>query len=101
MATSHFVSIREAAQLLGISEKKVMTLISERKLQAYRIADKFLRLKKNEVMDLRNAGDVQSENIEFPYTSGEKLADFLYFNDFYLIALGVIAGLLFYIFKVG
>ena len=34
-----------------------MDLIQQRKLQAYKIADKFLRLKKSEVLALRNTGD--------------------------------------------
>ena len=41
-------------QILAITEKKVMNLIEEGKLQAYRIADKFLRLKRSEVLDIRN-----------------------------------------------
>lgn len=96
--TTQFVSVRETAQLLGISEKKVMDLIQNRKLQAYKIADKFLRLKKAEVLALRNTGDVESEDIQFEYTSGERTRDFLYYNDFYILALLISAALLYVIF---
>ena len=63
-STSQYISVREAAQVLCISEKKVMDLIEQRKLQAYRIADKFLRLKKSEVLGLSNTGNSFSKNIE-------------------------------------
>ena len=96
--TTQFVSVRETAQLLGISEKKVMDLIQQRKLQAYKIADKFLRLKKSEVLALRNTGDVESEDIQFEYTSGERTRDFLFYNDYYILALIVSAVLLYIIF---
>lgn len=96
--TTQFVSVRETAQLLGISEKKVMDLIQQRKLQAYKIADKFLRLKKSEVLALRNTGDVESEDIQFEYSSGERFRDFLLYNDFYLFAFICSAVLVYIIF---
>lgn len=98
MSTSQFVSVRETAQLLEISEKKVMDLIEERKLQAYKIANRFLRLKKSEVLDLRNAGEIVKENIQYAYTSQEKIKDFFYYNDFYLASVAIILGLLYIIF---
>ncbi len=100
MTTSQYISVREGAQLLGVSEKKIMDLIEDKKLQAYRIADQFLRLKKAEVMALKNAGDVVTENIVEDYTANEKIADFFYFNDFYIICLILIIVLLILIFTV-
>lgn len=96
--TTQFVSVRETAQLLGISEKKVMDLIQQRKLQAYKIADKFLRLKKTEVLALRNTGDVANEDIQYEYTPAERFRDVLYYNDFYFFALIVSCILLYVIF---
>ena len=98
MSTSQFISVRETAQLLGISEKKVMDLIEEGKLPSYRIADKFLRLKKEEALALRNSGNVRKETTVHPYTQPERIKDFFYFNDFYLVALILIIILLYVIF---
>lgn len=96
--TNQFISVRETAQILAISEKKVMDLIEQRKLQAYRIADKFLRLKKSEVLNLRNSGNVASEHKAIDYTQSEKLRDFFYFNDFYIFSAIIILALLYVIF---
>ena len=98
MTTNQYISVRETAQMLGVSEKKVMDLIEERKLQAYRIADRFLRLKKAEVFDFRNAGHVPKENIQIAYSQIERIRDFFYFNDFYMISLLFIVALLYIIF---
>lgn len=98
MSNEQFITVRETAQVLGISEKKVMDMIETQKLQAYRIADQFLRLKRSEVLALRNAGSVVNENIKFQYTQGEKFRDFFYYNDFYILSLLVIAALLCVIF---
>ncbi|HNV23995.1 MAG TPA: helix-turn-helix domain-containing protein [Candidatus Omnitrophota bacterium] len=96
MSTSQFISVRETAQILGVTEKKVMDLIEERKLQAYRIANKFLRLKKSEVLAIRNTGDIVKENIPHPYTPADRIKDFFYFNDFYLLS-GILIIILLYI----
>ena len=98
MTTNQYISVRETAQLLTISEKKVMDLIEERKLQAYRIADKFLRLKKAEVLSLRNSNFIPKEHQPLSYTTAERLQDFFHFNDFYLISLGLILILMYMIF---
>ncbi len=95
MTDSQYISVRETAQILGITEKKVMDLIDEEKLQAYKIANQFLRLKKNEVNDLKNTGKITTELVIYPYSFGERVRDFFYFNDFYLVCAGIIAVLLF------
>ncbi len=99
MNSTQFISVRETAQLLEITEHKVMELIETRKLQAYRIADRFLRLKKSDVLKLRNSGKVAKNNETYSYTSSEKLKDFLYFNDFYLLAFVIISALLYIVFR--
>lgn len=100
MSTIQYISVRETSQILEISEKKVMDMIGERKLQAYRIADKFLRLKKSDVLNLRNSGAVVVENQRHEYTSSERVKDFFYYNDFYLVSIVVILALLYIVFYV-
>ena len=93
-----FISVREAAQSLGVSEKKIMDLVEESQLQAYKIAGQFLRLKRSEVLNLQTNGSVVQEIVQYPYTPGEKLRDFFYFNDFYILSLGIVVFLLYLIF---
>ena len=77
-----------------------MDFVENRKLQAYRIAGQFLRLKKNEVLEMRSSGDIVQESVRFTYTSAERVKDFFYFNDFYIVALLIIASLLYIIFYI-
>lgn len=98
MSSSQFISVRETAQMLAITEKKVMDLIEERKLQAYKIADRFLRLKKAEVLSLRNTGSVEQEHIQIGYSALDRIRDFFYFNDFYIFSIFVIFALLYIVF---
>ena len=98
--SGQYITVRETAQILGISEKKVTDMIEAGQLQAYRIADQFLRLKKAEVLGLKNTGDVVSENAPEVYTSKDRVSDFFYFNDFYIICFILIIVLLILIFAV-
>lgn len=100
MTNEQFITVRETAQVLGISEKKVMDMIETQKLQAYRIADQFLRLKKSEVLSIRNTGNIINENVKFQYTQGERFQDFFLYNDFYIVSMMVIVALLGVIFLV-
>ncbi len=97
--SDQFISIREAAQLLKISEKKIMELSQAGKLQSYRIAGQFVRFKREEILNIKTTGEVAAENTHFEYTSEERVKDFFYFNDFYIVSLAIIIGLLLVIFK--
>ncbi|MEW5894397.1 MAG: helix-turn-helix domain-containing protein [Candidatus Omnitrophota bacterium] len=87
MTESQYISVREAAQILGVSERKIMDMIEADELKAYKIANQFLRLKKSEVTALQRSGTVENESVEYPYTIGDRIKDFFYFYDFYLISL--------------
>ncbi len=93
-----YISVREAAQTLGISEKKIMDLVEESRLQAYKIAGQFLRLKRSEVLDLQTTGNVVEEVVQHKYTTVERIKDFFYFNDFYIASMFIITALLYLIF---
>ena len=97
MTSAQYITVRETAQLLGVSEKKIMDLVDAGKLQAYRIAGQFLRLKKSEVLAILNSGTIVNETVQYKYSFPERLKDFFYFNDFYLTSTVVISLLLFVI----
>jgi len=90
MTSDQFISVREAAQILKVSEKKIMELSEQGKLTPFRIAGQFIRFKRADVASIKNAGSVAAENTHYEYTSQERIKDFFYFNDFYLIAAGII-----------
>jgi excisionase family DNA binding protein len=101
MILSPYVTVREASQILGVSEGKLMSLVDEKKLQAYKIAGQYLRLKREDVARIKSSGLVESETIKFAYTFQERFRDFLIYNDFYLTAFVIILALLYIIFFSG
>jgi len=49
-------------------------------------------------MQLRNAGMVATDTKSIEYSKAERIKDFFYFNDFYLVSSGLILFLLYIIF---
>ena len=101
MIHSPYVTVREAAQILRVSEGKLMELVNAKQLQAYHIAGQYLRFKRADVTRLKDSGDVVSETVKFPYTPRERLLDFLLYNDVYIASLLIILALLYIIFFTG
>ena len=98
MMNRPYVTVREAAQMLKVSEGKLMELVDGKKLHAYHIAGQYLRLKRDEVLQLKSSGDVASETVKFPYTVQERVRDLFFYNDVYIAAFLVILGLLYIVF---
>ncbi len=94
-----FISVRDAAQFLGVSEKKIIDLVDEGKLSAYKIGGQYLRLNKEQIESLKNSKIIESDTVQQKYTWIERIKDFFYFNDFYIVALIIIALLIYIIFN--
>jgi len=96
------LTIEEVARYLGLSEKAVEDLVEKGELPAYKIGGSFLRFKKEQLDIYRKKRDPGviartpprpelKESIErggsTEYTFWERLEDFLYYNDFYILSL--------------
>ncbi len=106
------LTLKEAAEILEVSEEDLENFAAQGKVPAYKIGGEFLRFKKNQIEALRGRLKIlkhQSVPIERLYADSEarektrysireRLRDFLYFNDFFILAAILIALLIFVIF---
>lgn len=84
--------------MLEISEKDVLDLAESGALPAYKVGGVYLRFKPSQVEEFKKSNaNVGQRSRE--YTGMERVFDFLYFNDFYIIAAIVIAAMVYFIFK--
>lgn len=101
MADEKLLTVREVAAALKISEREVMDLADAGIIPAYKVGGVYLRFKKEQVMDYYKTKEPPV--LKHPVSSGtslhDKISDFLYFNDFYILALTLIALLLTVIFR--
>ncbi len=92
----HLLNIREAAEYLGIGERRVKELVDKGEIPAYKLGGALLRFKKSQLaivktaLHARTKREPQEKETEFIHTKSDKLKDFLYFNDFYILSIVVI-----------
>ena len=122
-------TIKEVAEYLEISEEEVKRLVDIGEIPAYKIGGSFLRFRKEQLDAIRSEVSIVEKELfqqakpaptvnahpytelekeikrrepitrQYDYTFFERIKDFFYFNDFYLLFLIIISILLFMIFK--
>lgn len=92
-----YLSPKEAAELLEINEDELRALVQKHEVPSHNMAGVFLRLKKKEVEELKIKWRIERELFPkqdkfFAHATTvkkagffEKLGDFWYFNDFYIL----------------
>lgn len=108
-AQDKFISVEEACQLLETSGDEVQQLVRDGKLTAFKIGERYLRFRKDQVSEIKAKWRI-NRNL-FPDASSaqahvliagkpsrlERIRDFFYFNDFYIVSSVIIATLLYLI----
>lgn len=97
-----FITLEEAAKYLKISAKAVNDLVDKGRIPAYHLPGKHLRFKKSQLQPGSFQDKIlpreEAEAGAKP-TFPERVRDFIYFYDFYIISLIFIILILFIIFR--
>jgi len=96
-----FLTVRDVSSILGISEKEVMDLVESKQLEAYRVGGVYIRFKQEQIAEFRKSFKSPAKRVvsSEKYTLKDKISDFLYFNDFYILSALIILLILFIIFR--
>lgn len=97
MGAGKLLTVREVAVSLGITEKDVLDLADRGLLRILRVGSGYVRFSREEVERLKKSGEFSESSHRTSFR--DSLHDFFYFNDFYLIAFLIIAGLLYIIMR--
>lgn len=90
---------REVSHTLGISEKDVIDLANKNLIPHFKVAGEFLRFRKEDILRIKPAIKKKYSLPEKNYRSLEKVREFIYFNDFYLVSAVIVIFLLWIIIK--
>ena len=101
MSQEKLLTVREVSIILNVSEKEVMDLAQLGTIPAYKVGGVFLRFKKEQVYEYSKSVHPSSTKVNFRKTIPlqEKISDFFYFNDFYILSGLLIFLLLAVIFR--
>ena len=90
---------REGSQILGISEKEIIDLADKNLIPHFKVAGEFLRFKKEDILKVKPAVRKRYNLSERKHNLLERIREFIYFNDFYLVSATIIILLLWVIIK--
>ncbi|MBD3245759.1 MAG: helix-turn-helix domain-containing protein [Candidatus Omnitrophica bacterium] len=87
------LTTREASQQLKLSEKELIDLARTGLIPHFKLGGEFLRFKQQDIVRIRR--EIKKYNLPHRKVQRwERIKEFLYFHDFYLIASALIIGLL-------
>ena len=103
------LTVHQAAEILEVNEQELWDLVHQHKVSVHNIAGAFLRFKKEDIEALKMKWRIERDL--FPKRSNhfeheshvaapslvEKLQDFWYFNDFYVLCSVLIVALVYFI----
>ncbi len=115
--TEDYLSLKDASAILQITEEELRALVKKHQIPTHNVAGVFLRLKRKEVEELKikwrierelfppaRGGSASGGKPVFAHKNavtkagiGSRLADFWYFNDFYILCSVLIVLLLYII----
>lgn len=94
----------EAAKFLGIGEGDVEQLVQEGKLTGYKLGGQFLRFRPEQVKSLKTRLSGQTFKNHAPPPAlmwRERVRDFVYFYDFYILSFCLLLGVMVYLMAAG
>ena len=80
------LTLEEASDLLGISEEEIKKMVDKGELPAYQIGGRFLRFRKEQIEAIIGGITVKAPVRRPRHPGTDRLLDFFYFNDFYIIS---------------
>lgn len=93
-----FLTSKEAADYLGVTEDELNNLSKTHQINAYKIGGIYTRFNVDDLEGYRRKG-VTKGNKNYSYNKFDNLKDFFYFNDFYIYSIIIVVFILYFIFK--
>lgn len=106
--TDKLLTLKEAAEGLGLSEEEVRRLVEKGEIPAYQIGGVYLRFKEEQILSLQPrylkktpAVSIVKEKEIFKEKDSfiSRIQDFFYFSNFYIVSALIIAVLLYIIYE--
>lgn len=106
MPEEKLLTIRDVSLILGVSEKEVIGLAESGAIPAYKIGGVYLRFKREQIEGFKKsflaAKQYHGKKPLHPplqkYAFSDRVKDFIYFNDFYIVSGILILLILVFIF---
>ena len=90
------LTLEEVKNFLEVEQDEIEKYLKQGKLRAYKIGGTYIRFRKEEVIHLRFEGMPQKTKLPKPASFPGKILEFWRFNNFYIVSILIVAGLIAY-----
>lgn len=90
----NLITLREVAHILGLPEQDILVLVDKGILPHLRLDDGFLRFKKEDILKAKKVISANFSDQDKKQRFKERIEDFFYFNNFYIVSAIIIFILL-------
>ena len=101
MPEEKLLTVRDVSLILGLSEKEVVDLAEKGSIPAYKVGGVYLRFKREQIEEFKKSFKQFTPKTKVPheYSLKDRISDFFYFNDFYILSILIIVLILIFILK--
>jgi len=92
---NNMLTLEEVKIFLEIDQPQLEKYLKERKIKAYKVGGAYIRFRKEDVVNLRSELRPNAHSIAQP-SFFSKLGEFWRFNNFYIISVFIVVGLILY-----
>lgn len=101
MPEEKLLTVRDVSLILGVSEKEVVDLAEKGSIPAYKVGGVYLRFKREQIEEFKKSfkqlAPKTKSSQDYPFK--DRINDFFYFNDFYILSILIIVLILIFILK--
>lgn len=94
---NNLLTAEEVKTFLELDQEQLEKHLKDGKLHAYKIGGTYLRFRKDEVLTLRTEA---TKKLSTPVSIVSRIGDFWRFNNFYIISLLIVIGLIVFVSKI-
>lgn len=96
---NNMLTIEEVKRFLEVEQEEVEGYLKQGKLRAYKIGGTYIRFRKEEVINLRY--EIKPPRAQLPKkpTFLGRLWEFWRFNNFYILSILIVAGILYWLLR--
>ncbi|KPK98990.1 MAG: hypothetical protein AMJ95_01690 [Omnitrophica WOR_2 bacterium SM23_72] len=95
MSEEKLLTVREVSILLSVSEKEVIDMAENGTIPAYKVGGVYLRFRSDQIQEYRKSLKSHIlKKLKEKYPVSDRIRDFFYFNDFYILSAVLIFLLL-------
>ncbi len=94
-----FLTLKEASEYMGVEDFEMERIIAENRLPLYKIGGVYTRVRVDDLNAFMRCSPRREKQAKNKSSFADRIKDFFYFNDFYILSFLAITAILYLILR--